>query len=192
MFARGVVIVRSGLLATMIWLVAGLGLVVPGASAHQLGTDGSMTVVLHVDSDDSPLAGTPTTLHLYYGSTDPGIAFNMASCSCTVAVAEGTKVVKQGIVTPLPGVSTEATLGLTFPKVDVYTVTVTGRSTIGSFPAFRIVLSLRVDQSAIPPTNYTWLYEQFGLGAAAVVAVVSWVVSSGRRRRARRREATTT
>jgi hypothetical protein len=141
---------RKLLLAAMLVLLLGTQSGV--AFAHVLKTDNGVSAVLHIDPDDNPIAGVPTTLSLTYG-TDKG-SFQLGDCSCGVRVIENNKGVATTHVQPAYfGSAAEGNAIVTFPDIGIYNVIVSGSAADHSIPTFSMNYLVRVASSATSTTN---------------------------------------
>ncbi len=129
-------------------------------SAHFLATDGNIGAILHVDPDDDPIAGSPSTI--FFEFKDKTNAFNPQNCNCRLDILENGKVLYSQAVfqdnKDLSQLSAAATY--TFPQRDVYQIVVSGNPRSGkSFPPFKLSYELRVDREGSPTDNAstTWL-----------------------------------
>ena len=118
------------------------------ASAHEVATDGTITVTMHIDPDDAPKAASPQTLLFYVADTTNAFKYSNCDCSVTItggsdpAVASPPNVVNEG----------EATLPYTFNTASTYKVTLAGTPKIeGDFTPFTV--SYEVPVVANPALN---------------------------------------
>ena len=168
--------------------MAGVALVlgVPGlASAHQIGHDNGVSVILHVEPADTPVAGVPTELRLYYGSVSAGTTFNTTFCTCRVMVTADNKTIVDEPITAEFGSGTEATAMVTFPKLAVYSVIVSGKATNGQFGTFSVPFVVRVDVAAASGNRGDQTVEVMivALVAFGAMGAVIWQIRGPRRRR---------
>jgi hypothetical protein len=122
--------------------------------AHTLKTDGQITVLLHTDPDDDPVAGREATILL--SVTDPASQFNPADCDCLVTVAEKNRQ----LLSIHPPTSRQTSIydfavPITFPERAVYQITLSGTpKSAGQFQPFAVTYDLRVDRQVAPaPTQ---------------------------------------
>lgn len=159
-----------------------LAIVPLAASAHVFLTDGGITVLMHVNPNDDPVAGQPATL--LFGITDISNKFNAANCDCQVTVKDSSG--KQLLSVALPNISTQIDASLyefsepfTFPDKDVYSIEVTGKpKTANTFQTFDVNYSLRVDQAITTSTptkssNQWWYYAG---GAIVFIAAIIFII----------------
>ncbi len=126
-------------LAALVFLLV---ITVQPASAHVLKSDGNIGAILHINPDDNPKSGTPTTYALAF--TDTSDHFTLKNCNCTVAIqADGQTLATQDLVSKYP-LDSENTY--TFPKANVYTLKVTGQPKKGDvFQPFILTYTVRVE-----------------------------------------------
>jgi hypothetical protein len=115
-------------------------------SAHVLKSDRDIGAILHIDPDDSPVSGRPTTYILYF--SDVSNRFTLPKCTCTVSVKEnGQTIASQSLARTSLLTSTNV---FTFPKADVYTLAISGKAiTLGSFQSFSLNYLVRVESGTI-------------------------------------------
>jgi hypothetical protein len=100
-------------------------LLVPvSASAHFLKTDNNIGVVLHIDPDDDPAAGEPTTL--LFDTKDKEGKYQPTACDCQVVIQQDGKILDTVTATGTDAANTSAVY--TFPTVGVYQVFFQGSS----------------------------------------------------------------
>lgn len=158
-----------------------LCLILPSSvSAHKIKTDAGTTVELHLQPDDSALAGEPTRFE--FGFERERGEFDVASCVCNVTVRQGEKVIAQGMLAP--GKTEDGDGGitkLTFPKTGQYTVELSGRATNGSFPDFRVSFPETISRTAAAAQRTSWPIWQTGLVVAATAGILFWMVRDAAR-----------
>ena len=118
-----------------------LGFAAAPASAHVLKTDGTIGAVLHINPDDDPVTGSPTSYVLYFDDTAG--RFTLPACDCTVAVQEQGATIHTQALTVTNALDSSDTY--TFPRPGVYTLSVSGRpKTAGVFAPFTLNYLVRV------------------------------------------------
>lgn len=137
----------------LIFLFVFLGLTAAhAASAHFYLTDGSITVLLHMDPDDDPIVGQPATIH--FQITDKTNKFTPANCDCSVIVSEynGPQILSSSLSAPPPPSIYEFGQKIIFPIKDIYLVTMTGQpKKAGEFSKFKVVYDFRIDRESGAP-----------------------------------------
>ena len=130
---------RFRLLAAL--AVLALALACAGTAwAHEPMTSNGVTVTLHVDPDDAPVAGRPATVLFEEVRVPKGTAFAWRTCACTLAVtaADGTPVRKGALATRAAQV--------VFPAPGAYEIALAGRVRRGTaWKAFRVAWAIRAD-----------------------------------------------
>lgn len=145
--------------------------------AHFPATDKNIIVVLHADPDDAPIPEQPATL--YFLINDTTGKFKLAQCDCTVRIFEqGKQIFSQKLTeqkTSKPSIW-GASLPYSFPKRDVYKISMTGNPTIpNAFQPFNVSWNFRVDQY---PEDSSFSFYQIlpyvgvGLGISSVLLVI--------------------
>jgi hypothetical protein len=146
--------------------------------AHVTKSDGDMKVMMHLDPDDEPLAGSSTKLHLLFRHAQQ--SFELSNCDCAVWIApykDLASIEATGTHIPLSEDMREASdsrvyaTTTTFPTRGIYALVVEGTPREESaFKPFRVVFDTRVDQesSAVLKTPST-LPLPYGMLAAGLV-----------------------
>lgn len=163
------------------------------ASAHEIKIDGPMSVLLHMEPQDSPVVGEPARLFLAF--TDSEERFALASCVCGVAVRRGDEtlfVTKLDREEPEYG-SNVASANITFPERGIYEVVVSGKPvTGGAFTPFSIQYAVRIErtdvrQDPVSPVvtaaahGRIWIYAGGALLAGAIL-ILGFRTSNGRKK----------
>lgn len=119
----------------------------PAVSAHELKTDGNIGAVLHVDPEDDPIAGEPSSF--YFEFKDLKKQFDSKKCNCVITVSQDGKVIhSQKLFQDIHKPSlTNASFVFTFPKKDVYQVIVKGVPTAKSFQPFTLSYDIHVTEN---------------------------------------------
>lgn len=122
---------------------ATLALVCAGvASAHEPQTNNGVTVTLHVDPDDAPVAGQPSTVLFEEVRVGKGTTFMWKTCACTLTVANGAGT------TLSKGPASRASR-FTFPDPAAYQLTLAGRVKRGTaWKAFKVTWALRAEPAS--------------------------------------------
>lgn len=131
-------------LASFTAVVLAVSLLGGSASAHVLKTDGSIGAVLHIEPDDNPTTGQPTTYVLSF-SDDNG-TLDISKCDCLVNIQENGKTIASHPIQVTD--PTDSIDKYTFQKPDVYTLQFTGKpTTAGLFQPFTLNYLVRVTGS---------------------------------------------
>jgi hypothetical protein len=134
-----------------------------------LKIDGTISAILHVDPNDEPVSGVPTTYILFMD--DSTGRFSLPQCNCTVSVKENGQTI--AVSSLLDG--SDGIIGgdVTFPRPDVYELTFNGTpTTADAFQPFTLDYLERVTQG---PTNTASSSPAIWLGICGVVAVISLI-----------------
>ena len=156
------------------WLI--LGPLAHKVSAHFPATDNDITVVLHVDPEDDPAAGQPTTLGFIF--SDITNRFKLADCVCVLSITERGQELYYSALTPPknPKLSIYGdTLAFTFPRRDTYYIALSGLpDTPGNFQPFNLHWNFRVDQAAVKSSG-----PSFGSFVHYFIAVFGILIAVG-------------
>ncbi len=117
----------------------------PQASAHVLKTDQTIGAILHIDPNDSPVAGEPASI--FFDLKDSANIFAIEDCTCVVSVLQNGESIFEKTVTRISPVT------YTFPERSIYTVQFSGTpkaelSSAASFEPFVLSYDIRVDTVA--------------------------------------------
>ncbi|HVM77129.1 MAG TPA: hypothetical protein VMU07_03190 [Candidatus Paceibacterota bacterium] len=157
----------------LIVLVAVFGFV-SSASAHVWRTDGNITVLLHVNPIDAPVAGQPA--ELLFGITDAANQFATGTCQCSVEVSENGKVLLNKELIPWTGGPSLFTyeMPFTFPNPAVYSIVVTGSpKASGTFQNFQVSYDERVGRNPNDPSADSDPLFYLAMGGVAVLILGS-------------------
>lgn len=141
----------------------------PGiASAHALKTDGAISVELHIEPNDHPVTGTPTTYRLSF--EDKTGAFALPKCDCKVAIMQNNATIASNALAVTNADTSENQY--TFAKPGAYTLQVTGTPKMpGAFQSFAVIYDVHVAQNPaathkIPAITWAGI----AIGIAAILA----------------------
>lgn len=152
--------------------------------AHQLVTDGSIGVVLHVDPDDDPIANQNATFHFDF--QDRENKFQLDHCQCTVVVMQDGKELASAPLTP--ATLSIASYSYTFLAKGVYAIEVIGVPQPGdAFQPFTVRYSQRVARDGTASGFPAWAWVPIGAGIA-VVLVVGFTLALPKRKPARQKD----
>lgn len=133
------------------------------ASAHMLIIDGSIGAILHLEPTDDPIANQQNTLIFEF--KDTANMFKPSHCDCQIAVIEQGKEIYQNVLfqNNTDPNSLDAIVPYTFPKQDIYKITVTGKPlTPNAFHPFTLTYEVRVDKDkTLEPTTQTISFQKF-------------------------------
>ncbi len=122
-------------------------------SAHVLKSDGSVGAVIHIDPEDDPIAGQETGF--YFEFKDKQNKFKAENCDCTFSVmAGGEEIFTQPLFQDNSPSLSNASVSYTFPRRDVYQVTVKGKpQTSNTFQPFTLTWDIRVERTVENTTS---------------------------------------
>jgi hypothetical protein len=118
---------------------ASLMLVVAPAWAHQIASNNGVSVQVHVNPNDEPIAGTPTTIWVVRVKNVKGKGtFSWATCRCQLKVFDSSGTVVQS------GPARAAQTPVTFPEAKAYGITFSGRiKRNGIWRTFKVSYAIR-------------------------------------------------
>ncbi len=123
----------------LIAIILGLFFLPIAVSAHVLETQGSLGAVLHIDPDDSPIAGEPSGI--FFEFKDKANRFKLENCNCHLIIERANSKIYDQVFTTASGGS------FTFPAQDVYSVKAVGSPKTGNvFEPFELSYSIRVER----------------------------------------------
>jgi hypothetical protein len=165
--------------------------------AHEIQDDGDMSVLLHMEPEDSPIVGQEATL--YFSFTEASDKFKVLDCDCELKITDGNAQVKSLALSEVAesfGANVYTT-NVTFPKKGVYTVDLAGKSKTAAFADFHVDWFVRIErtdaaQAPIDPKvteedkrKMDLLNKSYigGLGLLAVCAIVIVFINIRRNRK---------
>jgi hypothetical protein len=118
---------------------ASLVLLVAPASAHQIASNNGVSVQVHVNPNDEPIAGNPTTIWVVRVKNVKGKGtFSWATCRCQLKVFDSSGTVIQ------TGPAKAAQTAVTFPEAKAYGITFSGRiKRNGIWKTFKVSYAIR-------------------------------------------------
>ena len=118
---------------------ASLMLVVAPGWAHQIASNNGVSVQVHVNPNDEPIAGTPTTSWGVRVKMVKGTGtFSWATCRCQLKVFDSSGTVVQN------GPAKTAKTVVTFPEAKAYGITFSGRiKRNGAWRTFKVSYAIR-------------------------------------------------
>ena len=118
---------------------ASLRLIVAPAWAHQIASNNGVSVQVHVNPNDEPIAGTPTTVWVVRVKNVKGKGtFAWATCRCQLKVFDSSGTVIQS------GPAKAAQTAVTFPEAKAYGITFSGRiKRNGIWKTFKVSYAIR-------------------------------------------------
>lgn len=139
------------------------------ALAHSTESDGDISLTIHFDPEDDPIAYQQTGFYFHF--MDKTNKFKAQDCECTFTVIKGgSEIYSQPLFrdNATPSLNT-ITLVYTFPEKNIYQVKVTGKpTTANAFKSFAFTFDIRVErvsatQTANPQENreLSWLEKHF-------------------------------
>ena len=128
---------RGTFLAALI--AAATLMVVAPASAHQIASNNGVSVQVHVNPNDEPIAGAPTTIWVVRVKNVKGKGtFSWATCRCQLKVFDSSGAVIQS------GPAKAPQTAVTFPEAKAYGITFSGRiKRNGIWKTFKVSYAIR-------------------------------------------------
>jgi hypothetical protein len=109
----------------------------PAVSAHILETSGSIGGVIHIDPDDDPIVGLPSTL--MFELKDKENKFELQQCDCSVKIFKNDELIHQELLS-------SNSLPFIFPEKNIYRIEVSGNPKNQEFSPFHLSYSVRVSR----------------------------------------------
>ncbi len=150
---------------------------VPAAFAHFPATDKKMTVILHVDPDDQPVASQPAKVNFIY--QDQLGKFNNQKCDCRVTIYEHGKQLFSGLATADKSSNVYGgSLPYTFKKPDVYAIGLSGTpKESGDFEPFKVSWNIRVEANlAASPNNEKFYIIGFIIIMLIIASTIGYLI----------------
>lgn len=141
------------------FIILGMVFYVNSAQAHELQTDGSIGVVMHIDPDDDPIVGKPSTLS--FEVTDSSKHFSPANCDCNLEIESGGKQLVNSLLQP--DASNQSifsfSLPFTFAQKGSFDVTFSGHPKVsGAFSDFKVLYQVPVSRTNSLPTLASFVH----------------------------------
>jgi hypothetical protein len=130
---------KKKFISALLTMLLSLNFLPAGVSAHILQTQGSLGAVLHIDPDDSPIAGKPSGI--FFDFKDKSNHFKIENCDCNLVIMRNGQIIfNQPFEQPSGG-------RYTFPAQDVYVIKAVGSPKTGSsFEPFELSYTTRVER----------------------------------------------
>ena len=161
-------------------------LLATNVSAHEIKSDGDMSVLLHMEPQDSPVVNESATL--FFSFTEANNKFKIEDCNCSVKIFSNDQEINSTQLTQQPDGYGDNVLSMNmiFPAKNIYIVQLSGSSKTNSFAHFAINYGVRVErenvsQAPVDPkvtdeqlaaierkNNLIWL----GLGIVGICAIL--------------------
>ncbi len=122
--------------------------------AHMSQEEDEITIVMHAEPDDRPLANQETTLH--FQIDDPSKEFKVSNCSCIVTVFRNGKKIMSKPATEVRDQKSlySASTKIVFDQEGSYEVRLDGSPiTTGEFHPLSAKFNLEVGKSIVKPKN---------------------------------------
>lgn len=184
---------KFGKLVLFAAVVLGLGLV-NVAWAHETKTIGSLSILLHMEPQDSPVVKEPA--HLFFAFTDAKDEFNLKSCACRISILYKDQVIFEKNLESADQAygSNVATLDVVFPQKGVYQLAVSGESPEGKWDQFSLTYDVRIERESLqelpvnPVAKEGVLKSSYGMYAVYALGIVGFfgIIYIGLRKTKRR------
>jgi hypothetical protein len=171
-----------------------LGLIVmsaPGVvSAHVLQSDGNIGAVMHIDPNDDPTAGQPSSL--YFEFKDKQSKFGSENCDCQfIVLRQDAQIYTQPLFQNAQSNTLNAFVQYTFPTIDVYQIKVTGKPlTPNAFQPFALTYNVRVSRTTSTTSNHSSNTLVFGMFTLIGLGCIGLFVLIMRKNKARSKKTT--
>jgi len=149
------------------------------ALAHEWQTDGSISVLLHTDPDDTPVAGQPATI--FVNVTDAAGRFAVKDCTCYLNVIRDGRVAMSELLDPAAAKSAglfQFEAPVTFIDAGAYSVVIDGvPQSPKDFQAFSVTFDEKVEPDRSSDPSPAVLIFAFVIAAALYFSyreIASW------------------
>lgn len=148
------------------------------AQAHELKSDGSISVLLHINPDDDPVAGQPS--ELLFLISDKNKKFKAEECDCKATVIDNNEMVFSSSLfkgkTSYRGIFAPA-IPYTFPRKGMYTVKLVGKpKNTDGFQSFSLSYDIRIDKDEFSPKKPDRNNSFYHLGILATLVSMAYFV----------------
>ncbi len=163
------------------------------ASAHVVQTDGSVSVLFHVDPDDDPVIGEQALL--WFSVDDITSRFDPAQCDCRVSIIReesNEQLLNMPLLALTQGPSIfNYQIPFTFPEAGVYLIVITGSpKSANAFQPFTLQYDLRVTRQKGSSPSLSALLGHSGhllhviiVGGGTIITVIVFTVMYERDKR---------
>jgi hypothetical protein len=136
---------RTLLIVTTVAGAVALALAVAPAWSHQIASNNGVSVQVHVNPNDEPIAGEPTTVWVVRVKAKDAV-FSWKTCRCRLTVFDSSGTVL------LASAATVPKTPVTFPEPKAYGITFAGRvKRKGVWRTFKVTYAIRAGASETPP-----------------------------------------
>lgn len=154
-----------------------LAMPIRSVQAHILKTDGTIGAVIHVDPDDDPYIGVPSSL--FFEIKDTTGRFKPDLCDCTVTIHRGGELIDS-----FPLTHVDATY--TFPQRGIYTITLAGKPRQPDvFDSFSLTYDIRAARESNPVQSEETTQIPIVLAATiglTISCMIVWLISKRKRK----------
>lgn len=163
---------------TLFLIIAACGFTGTPATAHELKTDGTISVLLHINPDDDPAANQPS--ELLFLITDASQKFNPDNCNCQATVLDNDQAIfSSSLFTSKSSYGSifAPAIPYTFLHKGIYTVQLTGTpKNPNEFQSFSFSYIIRIERdeplnSKSPALNIVYI-----LIAGCVLAGIVYII----------------
>lgn len=112
-------------------------------SAHELRVNNGISAFLHIPPEDSPVAKESTKLELEFSNGKGDFLLNDYAVTVK-AMAKDNQIASAVVQPAFFGSASQAVAYITFPKIDTYTLTVTGIAKSHNVPNFSVQYPVNV------------------------------------------------
>lgn len=148
----------------------------PSVYAHVLATDGSIGAILHIEPEDDPIAGQPSSF--FFEFKDTKNAFTATSCSCYMQILRhGSVIYSDALFQQVTDKHTNtAYSSFTFPQTDAYQIHIIGKPKSDNvFLPFTLSYEIRVSRTAnqSPTASQTPTFPIISLLAIIIAVLIT-------------------
>lgn len=152
------------------------------APAHETKVTGPLSILLHMEPQDSPIVGKAA--ELFTAFSDVNGTFLLEHCHCEIKILSGKTVLLEQTLTPTDGVygSNVARTEFTFPQKGIYVVSVSGNvSDDANELPFMVSYNVRIERESsndrpvdplVPGIKISIANIVYGFGAIIALAIL--------------------
>jgi hypothetical protein len=142
--------------------------------AHGTKKDNDVSVYIHIDPNDRPVAGKTSTI--YFFITDKDNKYTDANCNCRVKVEQNGKILYDKVVHEKEylGDPTSIAVKYVFPRLGTYQVSIDGQpQKTGQFQSFNLEYPIKI-ATGTPVSSISTT--QIGIGGGIIVIILATAI----------------
>ena len=153
-------------------------------SAHELNEDQGISAAMHIIPDDNPVADRQTQIKFEFKNENPG--FDLATCSCQIAVKGSTGSTVISLITHLQNSKTSGQATVKFMTPGATNIAVSGYGSAEHVSKFHLNydIGVRPVATTAAPIHHAETYGVISISAASLLLlaiIAAYLVRNGKR-----------